>query len=201
MRINRHTSLLLSAAVALAVAAPAAAQRDEGESPQDIKDQGKEELVESCDSGDEIIFSGDLKMWPPNHKYQDLDVTAHDADEDGDEIMLTTRLTHDEYVEDFLPEGEESEPGEEEVGAGNTQNDARPFFAMDSGQDEVTNEHEVRSERSGRGDGRTYTILANASFDGEECEAEFNVEVPHDMRSHKAPAKEDKTDSTGPNQG
>lgn len=199
MRINR--SIILSTVVALAVAAPAAAQRDEGESPQDIKSQEKSEIVVPCESGDEIIFNGDLKMWPPNHKYQDLDVTAHDADEDGDEITLMTRITHDEYVEDFLPEDENSEPGEEEVGAGNTSNDASPFFAMDSGQDEVTNEHDVRSERSGRGDGRTYTILADATFDGEECSTEFTVEVPHDMRSHKAPAKEDKTDSTGPNQG
>ena len=202
MRINR--SIILSTVVALAVAAPAAAQRDEGESPQDVKDQSKTEVPVSCnDEGEDnvIVFDGDLQMWPPNHKYQDLSVTAEDRDGDGDEITLTTTVTHDEYVEDFLPENEESEPGEEEVGAGNTQNDASPFFAADSGSSSVTTTHDVRSERSGRGDGRTYTINADATFDGDSCEATFEVEVPHDMRSYKAPAKDDKTDSTGPNQG
>lgn len=196
MRLRTTTAMSLVAAMAIAV--PATAQRDEGQSPQDIKSQEKETITVACDSGDELIFNGDLQMWPPNHKYQDLDVTAYDADGDGDEITLTTTVTHDEYVTEWIPASEDDEEPEEEVGAGNTQNDASPFFAMDSGTESVTNEHDVRSERSGRGDGRTYTVSATATFDGEECSAEWEVEVPHDMRSHNAPAKEDKTDSTGP---
>lgn len=204
MRINRSTSLMLSAVVALAVAAPAAAQRDEGQSPQDIKDQSKEETTfatcEDSDGGEHIIKANvDDVMWPPNHKYQDFQVTA--VGDDGDEnVTLNTNVTHDEYVPPF-DDTSEGNPDEEEVGAGNTVDDARPFNDSDMGTGEASTEHEVRSERSGRGDGRTYRVTADAMFDNDSCSGTFEILVPHDMRSHKAPAKEDKTGSTGPNQG
>lgn len=198
MRLRTTTAMSLVAAMAIAV--PATAQRDEGQSPQDVKSQDAETIVYDCEDseGNQLIFRGDLQMWPPNHKYQDLDVTALDADGDGEQITLTTRVTHDEYVTDWMPASEDDEEPEEEVGAGNTSDDARPFFAMDSGTESVTNEHEVRSERSGRGDGRTYTIVADATFDQESCSQTWEVEVPHDMRSHRAPGKEDRIGSTGP---
>jgi hypothetical protein len=153
-------------------------------------------------SGDELIFNGDLQMWPPNHKYQDLSVTALDADGDGDQITLTTRLTHDEYLIDWIAGGRELRGAR---GGGRCRQHRRTTPGRSSpwtpGTESVTNEHEVRSERSGRGDGRTYTIIADAMFDNDECSNTWEVEVPHDMRSHKAPAKQDKTDSTGPDQG
>ena len=72
--------------------------------------------------------------------------------------------------------------------------DARPFAdsGMSADGSDVTTSHDLRSERSGRGDGRTYTITAIATFDGDECSTMFEVEVPHDMRSSNAPAKKDK---------
>jgi hypothetical protein len=50
---------------------------------------------------------------------------------------------------------------------------------------------EARSERSGQGDGRTYTISVLATFGGEPCEIDeaqqevavtYTILVPHDMR-------------------
>lgn len=200
-----RTSGLLAAAIATSlVAAPAAAQREKGQSPQDAKSQEKSTVTVECPDAegndDLIVFEGDLVMWPPNHKYQDLGVTAV-ADDADEEVTLTTTVTHDEYVESFTPTSPEDEEPEEEVGAGNTRDDARPFFAMDMGTGEASTSHDVRSERSGRGDGRTYTIGVTATFDGEECSTAFEVVVPHDMRSDKAPAAKDRTGSTGPGQG
>lgn len=186
MRINRSTSLLLSAAVAVAVAAPAAANR-----PQDAKsqDQTDHQQVNCNDDGDYIEYTGDPVMWPPNHKTQTYNVNAVDAGETDDATTsIFTSSTHDEYAED----------GTEWNGSGNTDNDAEdaassaePATDADGdGRAETT--VELRSERSGRGDGRTYTISATAEFDEGVCTADFTVEVPHDMRSDKAPDAKDK---------
>lgn len=185
--ISPRTFLATSLVVGLAVAAPATANR-----PQDAKDQTAETDRRVCnDEGDAIVFVGDKLMWPPNHKYQDFSVTADNAD-DG-QTALEVAVTHDEYTED----------GQEEVGSGNTDDDAREAAQADANSaGDVTLENGARSERSGRGDGRTYTVTAIAEFDGQEpCEETFEIEVPHDMRSDKAPAKDDKTGTTGPNQG
>lgn len=195
MRINRSTSLLLSAALAVAVAAPAAANR-----PQDAKDQSRDRIDATCENGNELYVLADQTMWPPNHKTQPVEFVAVDAD--GGDVVLTTTATHDEYVTQFVPSEDNQEEPEEEVGSGNTQMDAQPFFATDTESGTNSNIHEIRSERSGRGDGRDYTLTSDATFsDGSSCELDITVHVPHDMRSDKAPAKEDKTDSTGPNNG
>lgn len=207
MRASRFLSAAL--VLGLAIAAPATAQREEGESPQEIKDKTPTTIEREC-GDNSLVFIGDQKLWPPNHKYQDYLVAV--TDNEGDGLSVTTRITHDEYVEDFLPESEEDQPGDEEVGAGNTQQDADPFFQMDM-QAGGTIEHpaQLRSERSGRGDGREYAFVITVEDGDDSCEydgrassddydPDFEIEVPHDMRSHKAPAKEDKTGSTGPNQ-
>ena len=127
----------------------------------------------TCSDGNSVVYNGPLEMWPPNHKYRDLTVTATD-DEPSNTVTLTTTGTHDEYLED----------GSEMNGAGNTDGD---FFDVtpggtDSGQGQAVTEHRIRGERSGRGDGRTYTIHALALFsDGEECEGDFTSTVPHDQ--------------------
>ena len=202
MRLHRSTSFVLAGAIALAVAAPATANR-----PQDAKDTSRDETVLACggDDGDTITFNSDRTLWPPNHKYSPLSVTATD-DGDDEELVLSTSVTHDEYLNDFVPSNEssEQEQGDNELnGSGNTVNDARPFMAMAMegesngaesdepavGDNQARTTHEIRAERSGRSDGRTYTISYTVMDGGEtECEGEFTVEVPHDMRSDKAPA-------------
>lgn len=164
-------------AVAMIVAAPATANR-----PQEAKSTDKATVTHECDGG-EVALTGDLVLWPPNHKYSDYDIVAT-ADNEDDNVELATQATHDEFDEN----------GDEINGAGNTTDDASPAMAMDMGTGSAMTEHDLRSERSGRGDGRTYTINYEAQFgDGEPCMGEFTIEVPHDMRSDNAPPKKDQT--------
>lgn len=174
-------SLLLTSTVALCVAAPAAA--GPGNDPQGAKSQEQtdQQTVVCNDDGDTIEYSGDPVLWPPNHKTQTYDLDAVDNGEDDATTSIFTASTHDEYAED----------GTEFNGSGNTDEDAQdaassaePATDADmDGRAETT--VELRAERSGRGDGRTYTISATAEFDEGLCEAEFTVEVPHDMRGDK----------------
>jgi hypothetical protein len=213
-----YTSMLSASLVlAMAVALPAAAQREAGESPQDIKSQDGSVLYNSdddpdndCGDGNNVTIFGDPKMWPPNHKYQDYIITATDAD--GGTITLGTRASHDEYVivvpsdapQEDPSEPDDQDPADEEQGAGNTFDDAAPFYTFDSetetgdsGASWNEGAHQLRSERSARGDGRTYTLAFWAQFDDnmEGCTGRVTVEVPHDMRSSNAPS--DAKDRTG----
>jgi len=136
-----------------------------------------------------ITYNGPLKLWPPNHKLQPVYFVAQATDDTPDDTMvaLDTTGTHEEFVD-----------GEEMNGSGggngvNSGPDVDPPDDMDSDDDgNARTDHGVRSERSGQGDGRTYTLLAVATFDGDPCEGvdanddpiavPFKVEVPHDMR-------------------
>jgi hypothetical protein len=196
-----YTSMLSGSLVlAMAVAVPAVAGNGNDGRAQDAKADKYEELQSfDCGDGDVVTISGDPVLWPPNHKYSDYDVVAT-ADEEGESILLGTGVTHDEYVGGavpFAPEDEDeaatAEEPEEENGAGNTTDDAAPLAEFNRGSDEVTNSHDIRSERSGRGNGRTYTISFWAQFgDNEPCEGSTTVEVPHDMRSDSAPEAKDR---------
>lgn len=123
----------------------------------------------------EIVYSGPLEMWPPNHKYRNLTITATETpDADPmDTVTLATEGTHDEYLED----------GTEMNGAGNTAGDVNPAADSDSGTGSAQTAHQVRGERSGRGDGRTYTFTYEAAFDNgmTECVGSFTSSVPHDQ--------------------
>lgn len=136
------------------------------------KYSNNETASQECGDDSTVTYVGPLKMWPPNHKYQPLTVTI--TDDSGDSVTLATEGTHDEYAED----------GTEQNGAGNTADDVSPAAATASGEGTATTSHEARSERSGRGDGRTYSILYEATADNglTECVGEFTIEVPHDMR-------------------
>jgi hypothetical protein len=154
------------------------------------------EDVRICEDADgdkvgEIRYVGPLTMWPPNHKYQPVTVVAT-AENPDDDVHLLTAGTHDEYLED----------GSEQNGAGNTTDDVSPAAAEDGPHTgSATTAHQLRSERAGTGDGRTYTLDWQATFsnDGGEpvvCGSEdlgagemtgepdvaYSVAVPHDMR-------------------
>ena len=146
-----------------------------------------------------VTYGGPLKMWPPNHKLQDVTITAAAVDPD-DAVTLETAGTHDEFQED----------GTEMVGAGNTDTDVSPPAASAAGTGSATTTHALRSERSGQGDGRTYTLDWQAKFTDSDMDGSsagstpyveatcgsadldmsgfepnadaFLVEVPHDMR-------------------
>jgi endo-1,4-beta-xylanase len=72
------------------------------------------------------------------------------------------------------------------IGDGNTVDDALPPAGGNSGvgPGDASQDHLLRAERSGTGDGRVYTIDVDAKFDAgaNDCQAEFKVYVPHDLR-------------------
>jgi len=126
----------------------------------------------------EITFDGATKLWPPNHKMQPVTITATAEDPD-DEVTLTTNVSHDE---------------EGLNGAGNPALlDADPPMASDGpNEGSAQTGHDLRAERSGRGDGRSYIVHASATFTDADmddgygmvtCEEDFEVFVPHDMRN------------------
>ena len=184
--MNRSILKLLASAAALGmlVAAPAVAD-GHGDGDHDPKQAKSKTQTEEqvCSDGDLVVsFLGDQTLWPPNHKYSPLTVEA--VNDGLTDITLTTNITHDEYLADFVPTNdspEEEQRDNEEVGAGNTVNDASPFIVMDTEASPNTNTHEVRAERSGRGDGRTYTIDVMADDGDNNCSGSVEISVPHDM--------------------
>jgi len=131
--------------------------------------------TQRCDNGS-ITLSGPESLWPPNHKYRDLVVTAK-ADNDMMMTSLTTTVTHDE----MLPDGSEMN------GAGHTAEDATVSADTDASTGTAVNDVRIRAERSGRGDGRVYTITATTNFSDmaamspTSCTRTFTVTVPHDQ--------------------
>jgi hypothetical protein len=151
--------LALSAAVigVLFALAPAAALADQSH---------------DCGMGRSITLTGSNTLWPPNHKYHDYTVTAIGTAMDMHTDLMTGIVS------------DEPDVG---VGAGGPKhnNDANPFMASDS-QDGPTAStfHQLRAERAGPGDGRTYTFTATATWNMlQSCTATFTVSVPHDQRN------------------
>lgn len=134
----------------------------------------KTQTVDCNDDGSHsITYAGPSVLWPPNHKYHTATITA--TGHDSDDVTVSSTGTHDEMI------GETGELN----GAGNTQDDVSPNPATGSGEGSATTTQSVRSERSGRGDGRTYTFDVTATFSDDPtnpCMATFTATVPHDMR-------------------
>jgi hypothetical protein len=107
----------------------------------------------------EINITVDPDMiWPPNHKYVDVEtvVTVHDAVDPSPTLTLVSATSN------------EPDNGK---GDGNTINDV-----------EILNDTNftLRAERSGKGQGRTYTITYSATdASGNSAEASINITVPH----------------------
>jgi len=99
-------------------------------------------------------------LWPPNHKMVDINILGV-TDPDGDPVTVQIDgITQDELVN--------------EKGDGNTGPD---------GAGVGTSTAQVRSERSGLGDGRVYAIRFSAQDNrGGRCSGTVFVGVPHDQR-------------------
>jgi len=125
-----------------------------------------------CGNGRSITLTGSNTLWPPNHKYHDYTVTAIGTAMDVHTDLMTA-ITSDEP----------------DVGIGSGgpthDQDANPFMASDSqNKSTASTFHQLRSERAGPGDGRTYTIKATATWNmAVQCMATFTVNVPHDQRN------------------
>src|SRR4029077_14376733 len=104
-------------------------------------------------------------LWPPNHKYVAGQI-AGVTDPDGNPIALTiTGITQDEPV-NSTADGATS-----------------PDATISSG-----GAFQVRSERSGQGDGRVYRVGFTATDGlGGECSGVGRIGVPHDQGGQSAP--------------
>lgn len=128
------------------------------------------------DFGDKLEYFGPLKMWPPNHKMQDVEFVATSSNEQ--ESVSVTVL---DVVDDALDGGD----GGPQHGPDVAYTDGSPTAA---GTGSATLPMQLRSERSGRGDGREYDLTATATYGGvagiagRTCTLEVTVVVPHDMR-------------------
>jgi hypothetical protein len=100
-------------------------------------------------------------LWPPNHKYMTVGVTPEASDDSGEAPAVT-------FVSVVSDEPDDARGG----GDGHTTNDI-----LQVGEFSFL----LRAERSGSGDGRTYTLTYRATdASGNETTATCTVQVPHD---------------------
>jgi hypothetical protein len=131
----------------------------------------------ACEGGDVVNWLGADTLWPPNHKFQASTVQAL-----GDTTAEGVTLAIRPVVTDTTG------------GDGGAQHDPDYMYSdspANTGYGQATVDNQLRSERSGKGEGRIYTIHWTATFDNgvESCTSEdgshdpFVVAVPHDMRN------------------
>lgn len=146
----------------------------------DNKNTDSQVVTMDCGDEDTVVYSGPLELWPPNHKLQPADITATDGGEDN--ISDATMLDVGDIVPTDMVGGDGGSNHDPDV--------TYPDGPVSMGDPRATVSVELRSERSGRGEDRTYTINWIAVFDGGEktCtsaddgQAPFVITVPHDGR-------------------
>jgi hypothetical protein len=128
-----------------------------------------------------VTLVGPLKLWPPNHKMIDEPVTAQATDPSNNVSLTLTPTITDAAGGDGGPQHDP------DFNANSS--DGKTLTAMGTGS--ATAALQLRAERSGKGDGRTYQIDWNvdwgntdscSSTDGQGDHAPFIIVVPHDMR-------------------
>ena len=159
---------------ALGIAAPGLAGGNKYAAVTDSRD---------CGNGNTVALNGPLKLWPPNHKFVPEPVTATDGS--GDQVSLTITPS---LVDTAGGDGGAQHNPDWQLSDGST---GDSFTS--SGQGSTTSELQLRAERSGKGEGRTYTVNWSATFDNgtSSCSSDatssdpnkqpFTITVPHDM--------------------
>lgn len=100
-------------------------------------------------------------LWPPNHKMFDVILQANASDNSGFMPTLSASVSSNEPIDDAA--GDWTQP------------------VIDQATGTIT--LKLRADRSGRGSGRTYTIVITATdAHGNSSTAKVNVVVPHDQR-------------------
>ena len=179
MKVSKHAYIGIGVVAALGVAMPGF-----GASGNKY-DASTTKFTCSSATGEDgtVTLVGPLKLWPPNHKMVDEPITAQRTAKPGSSVTLT-----------LTPEVADATGGD-----GGTQNDpdysatssdGKTFVATDANTPgTATAGFQVRAERSGKGDGRTYTINWKVDWgNGDSCassdsdQAPFVISVPHDMR-------------------
>ena len=186
------TARLLLAALAavgvMAVAGVGGASAEQGH--QTKYDTVTKDCINSLTGADEgdIVYTGPVEVWPPNHKYvaATITVTDDDAEPATDQATAAVAGSHDQMLDD----------GAEMNGSGNTDpaTDVVPG-APGMGTPTARTGVQFRAERSGHkwtdgGDawrGRTYTFTVSGTTDNglTTCEpVDFTAVVPHDQGNH-----------------
>ncbi|MBK5306610.1 MAG: hypothetical protein JJD92_08000 [Frankiaceae bacterium] len=162
---------LAGALAAVGIAAPSVAGGNKYAIGSDTRD---------CGGGDSVTLNGPLHLWPPNHKFVSEPVTALDGTAGAEETLVITPTSEDVAGGDG---GTQHDPDT------NASSEDGTIVGTDNGADGKTAALELRSERSGKGTGRVYTIAWKATFDngtktcqsGADGQTPFEIDVPHDM--------------------
>lgn len=107
-------------------------------------------------------------LWPPNHKMVDIVVEANVSDNSGLPVTLNASITSNEPIDG--------------TGQGNKSPDwTEPVIDQENG----IIMFQLRAERSGKGNGRVYTITITAA-DTSNNSTTVNIEitVPHDKKKN-----------------
>jgi sugar lactone lactonase YvrE len=108
-------------------------------------------------------------LWPPNHKMVDIMIEANAGDNSGDPVTLSATVSSNE-PEDGLDDEDEAPDWSELV--------------IDQANGII--DLQLRSERSGSGDGRVYTITITATdASGNSSQSLVEIIVPHDKGKKK----------------
>lgn len=106
-------------------------------------------------------------LWPPNHKMLDVLIETHVTDNGGGAVTLSV----DQITSTEAPDKDKN---------GQTIPDWK-VIGIDQQTGAVN--LQLRSERSGNGPGRTYTITISATdSSGNWTTSDLQVQAPHDMR-------------------
>jgi hypothetical protein len=187
--VRKHLALAVPV-LALLMVGPLSAAPIDTNGQTETTDQSPD----NCGNGNRLEATYPTRLWPPNHKYygdqpnETLQFVA--TDDDGGEVTLETRGTHNQYDGDT-----------EFSGAGNTGDDVVPnddggtldssstdqvpvYVETDEGS--VTTMWMARSERAGNSlhtdaPNRVYTLTGDAMFDDGTCSLTIEITVPHDM--------------------
>ena len=126
------------------------------------------------------VAPSQASLWPPNHKLRTITLSGA-TDPDGDPVAITiTGVTQDEPVNGKAD--------------GNT--------SPDVVTGPIAGQVRLRAERSGRGDGRVYTIAYVAKDpSGASCSGTVTVTVPHDKRGPAVTAPVQAVPGPGPANG
>jgi hypothetical protein len=110
-------------------------------------------------------------LWPPNHRMVELEVQAIATDLCGSPSFVLESVTSSE-ADDAVGMGDGSTVGD--------------IQGTDLGSDDLS--FELRAERDGRGDGRVYTVIYEATdASGNTATQLFEVVVPHDLGGSTEP--------------
>ena len=130
---------------------------------------------------DLTVTASPESLWPPNHKYRTITLSVTAIDACDDDVDVTATVVSSE-PDDANGNGDGRTTGDIRVTTGGgpvlLSSNAAPQVAFDPESDQL----EVRSERAGKGPGRTYTITVTATdASGNESEEIVTVTVPHDQ--------------------